>query len=109
MPSTKNIEYSLALRSLREQQGMSAVELSKRAALPDYTVSRLENGRLNLDFATAAALMRTLGVSLDYFEATASTLPPAIIAHEQHLQHARQAVNALNQKARYLRRGFQKS
>lgn len=109
MPRNKTIEYSLALKSLREKQAMSAIELSKRADLPDYTVSRIENGRLNLDFATAAALMHALGVSLDSFEETASSLPSALITHELHLQQARQAVTALNQKARYLRRGFQKT
>ena len=102
---TENIKYGIALKTLREARGLSARELSECAGLPDYVVSRVETGKLNLDFSTAVALTGQLGVSLDLLASTAATLPSTLLEHEAQLAQARKETKELRRKSRALRLG----
>jgi len=59
-----SVVVGLALRKLRQKRKLTAQALSLSANLPGYTVSRIENAKLNLDFITADALVRVLGITL---------------------------------------------
>lgn len=103
---TENIKFCLALRVLREARGWTAGELSQRAGMANYTVSRLETGKLSLDFATAVVLAGQLGVSLDSLAAAAATLPAALLEQETQLAQARKGMKALRKETRTLRQGL---
>lgn len=102
---TENIKFGLALKALREARGWSACDLSKRAGLADYTVSRIETGKLNLDFSTAVMLAGQLGVTLDSLASSAAKLPSALIEQEAQLARAREDIKELRRKTRVLRQG----
>lgn len=100
---TESIKYALALKALREARGLGARELSVLAGLPDYTVSRIETGKLGLDFITAYKLTQPLGVTLDTLASTANALPAELVAQELALVEARNGVHKLRQKTKQLR------
>jgi transcriptional regulator with XRE-family HTH domain len=102
---TETIKFGLALKALREARGWSACDLSTRAGLADYTVSRIETGKLKLDFSTAIALTEQLGVTLDLFASTAATLPSPLIEQEMQIVQARAEVKKLRRKTRILLQG----
>ena len=102
---TENIKFGLALKALREARGWSACDLSTRAGLANYTVSRIETGKVNLDFSTAIVLTEQLGVTLDSLASTAATLPPELLEQEMQLARAREDMKTIRQKTRALLRG----
>lgn len=65
VPVIDDDAVGLALRALRKRKHMSAKRLSLTAGLPDYTVSRIETGKMRLLFSQAADLTKALDVSLD--------------------------------------------
>lgn len=69
-----NGALSAALAKLRVTKSLSAKELSIQAGFPDYTVSRIENGRLKPDLLVVYGLVKALGVSMDEFVAVAENL-----------------------------------
>ena len=90
------IALGMAIRSIREKQNMSAKELSLAAGLPDYTVSRIENGNMRLEFATAAKITSALGVGMDALAAMAIKLTPKdVIVQREKLQEIRAQLKAL--------------
>ena len=55
-----------AVRSARQNMGISQTELARRAGLNAATISRLESGaRRSLSAPTASAIARALGVSIE--------------------------------------------
>lgn len=99
----KHIKWGLALKVLRESRSLSALELSEKAGLPSYTVSRIETGKLNLDFITAIILARQLDVSLDLIASTANNLPPELLEQEIKLIETRKEIKELRTKTKNLR------
>lgn len=96
---TEDIIYALAIRTLREARGLSASKLSRLAGLPDYTVSRIETGKLSLDFATAVALANELNISLNTIVSTAIALPPELIEKERQVASAKSELKTLRKMA----------
>ncbi len=58
---------AIALKSFRLQKDMSARELSLKAGVAEYTVSRIETLKLVPDFLTMVKILQTLEVSVDKF------------------------------------------
>ncbi len=64
-PNTRALgRLARALRELREQRGMTQVELAAATGVTDARVRALEAGRLDPDYALLLALARALGVPL---------------------------------------------
>jgi transcriptional regulator with XRE-family HTH domain len=70
-PSTRDLptwlqrhrwDVGIRIRSLREEQGLSQVQLGERAGMDHKTVSRYENGLRDFGIDEAALLARALGV-----------------------------------------------
>ncbi|MCI0456762.1 MAG: helix-turn-helix domain-containing protein [Gemmataceae bacterium] len=59
--------FGSALKRLREAAGLSQMDLASRAGLNLFTVSKIEQGTRDPSWATACALAKALGVSLDAF------------------------------------------
>lgn len=68
------IALSAALKKIRCDNGLSARELSVKSGFPEYTVSRIENCALNPDLITIYGLIKSLGVSMEYFINTAEKM-----------------------------------
>ena len=63
------MDYGKRIRELREAAGMTQVELSNLSGVSQEHISRLENGRHNINAKTADKLAAALGVRLiDLFE-----------------------------------------
>lgn len=61
-PATKRVEVSVgeSVRILRELQELSQRELAELTAIPQSTISAIENGRVNLGVERAKVLARAL-------------------------------------------------
>ncbi|HWS03696.1 MAG TPA: helix-turn-helix transcriptional regulator [Gammaproteobacteria bacterium] len=61
-PAKKQVEVSVgeSVRILRELQELSQRQLSERTAIPQATISAIENGRVNLGVERAKVLARAL-------------------------------------------------
>lgn len=61
-PAKKRVEVSVGetVRILRERQELSQRQLSELTAIPQATISAIENGRVNLGVEQAKVLARTL-------------------------------------------------
>jgi transcriptional regulator with XRE-family HTH domain len=57
-------EPGVALRSLREENGWTLAEVSKKTGLPISTLSRIENNRMSLNFDKLMRLSSALGVDM---------------------------------------------
>lgn len=86
----------LAVKALREAKGFSAKELSIKAGLPEYAVSRIENGKVRLDFATAFELSSAMDVTMDELANVAKKFAPAIIERTEELKEVRAQLKALH-------------
>lgn len=92
----EQLTLGLAIKALRENKKLSAKELSLSAGLPEYVVSRIENGKLRLDFATAYALSSAMGVTMDELANVARSLAPSrIIEKTEELKEVRAQLKAL--------------
>lgn len=98
-----SIKYALALKALREERGLTALELSMQAGVSSYKVSRIETGKLGLDFITAYKLSQPLGVTLNTWALAADALPCAVLEQELALIQARAGVKKLRERVRQLR------
>ncbi|MGA2455582.1 MAG: helix-turn-helix transcriptional regulator [Solirubrobacteraceae bacterium] len=58
------VKFGAALRTVREQQGLSQADLSAGSGLHRTTVARIEDGRAEPRFDTLMALRRGLGVPM---------------------------------------------
>ena len=61
-PAKKRIDVSVgeSVRIIRELQGMSQNDVAKLSAIPQSTISAIENDRINLGVERAKALARVL-------------------------------------------------
>jgi transcriptional regulator with XRE-family HTH domain len=59
------LAIGIGLSVLRKRHGLSAKQLSTMAGLPDYTVSRIETGKLTLMFIMAEKLLSVMHESHD--------------------------------------------
>jgi transcriptional regulator with XRE-family HTH domain len=61
-PAKKRINVSVgeSVRIIRELQGLSQTELSKRTGIPQATISSIENDRIRLGVERAKVLARAL-------------------------------------------------
>ena len=59
------MDYGKRIKELREGLGMTQVELSERSGVSQEHISRLENGRHNINTKTADKLAAALGVTLN--------------------------------------------
>lgn len=91
-------EIALAIKVLRERKGLTAKELSEQAGLPSYAVSRIDGGKLRLDFLTAARLAPFLGVTLAEMARTAQTHDPELLGAWRELHSTRSRAAALRAK-----------
>ena len=63
------MNYGMRIKELREAAGMTQIELSEKSGVSQEHISRLENGRHNINTKTADKLAAALGVRLiDLFE-----------------------------------------
>jgi transcriptional regulator with XRE-family HTH domain len=86
----------LAIRALRDSRKLSAKELSINAGLPDYIVSRIENGKARLDFTTALKITSALGVTMDELAIVAKNLTSTgVIEKKEELNEIRAKLKAL--------------
>lgn len=69
--------FGARLKQLREQAGLTQVELAKKAGLHQFGVAKLERGERQPTWATVQALCKALGVSCTAFEDTAPPAGPA--------------------------------
>ena len=58
------MDYGKRIKELREAAGMSQVELSNISGISQEHISRLENGRHNINTKTADKLCAALGIKL---------------------------------------------
>lgn len=92
----EQLTLGLAIRALREARDISAKDLSLKAGLPEYTVSRIENGKLRLDFATAFELSFAMGTTLDELANTAKSFTsPDIVEKKEELKEVQAQLKAL--------------
>jgi transcriptional regulator with XRE-family HTH domain len=92
----EQLTLGLAVRALREASRLSAKELSIKAGLPDYTVSRIENGKMRLDFATGLALTSAMGVTMDRLAEVAKSFPTTLVTEKtEELKEVRAKLKAL--------------
>lgn len=79
--STSSIAASAGtqIRLRREQRGMSAAELARRAGLSKATLSGLESGRSNPTIDTLDAVAVALGIPLTDLLVPAATTQPEVI------------------------------
>lgn len=73
--NTKLIGQKLA--KLRQEQGLTTTELSKKAVLSQAQISRLENGKQGFRAKTLVKLAKALGVKPVYFFLDAKEMPAA--------------------------------
>ncbi len=90
------IAIGLAVQQLRNNKDLSAKDLSLLSGLPSYTVSRIETGKLKLDFITAMQLSTVLKVSLDEIARLAANfMTPELSAKKQQLNEVRKQIKSL--------------
>lgn len=65
--STRRQRLGAAIRSLRQQQGLTLSQLAAKAEVSVSYLSRLENGRSTPSFTLLARLANALGVDVDSF------------------------------------------
>lgn len=88
--------FGAALRAVREQQGMSRTDLSKRSGLHRTHISRIERGRCVPRFGTLMKLRQGLGSLAEVFaiaedetsSRAASIKPRGISARDRELEDA---------------------
>lgn len=68
------------LSRIREQRGLSQVELAERAGLSSQQIYRYENGKTEPDGTVVARIARILEVSTDYLLGTSDFPAPYIDA-----------------------------
>lgn len=67
-------------------------------------MSRIETGKLGLDFATAVILTKQLDISLDLLASTANNLPAELLEQERKLIQARKDIKDLQNKTQEIRK-----
>ncbi len=72
--SANLVSLGRAVRSLREQQGLSARELAAAVDAPPALIAALEEGRLDPDFELLLTLADSMGVRLSTFFVRAEEL-----------------------------------
>lgn len=90
------LTLGLAVRALREAKQFSAKDLSISAGLPEYAVSRIETGKIRLDFAAAFEISRALGVTLDELADVAERLSPSVRDKKEELEGVRAQLKAIH-------------
>src|SRR5215207_6213389 len=68
------------IRSLREDRGWSATELSRRTRIPVNRLSRIENGHIEPGLLSLLALREALGLSVDAMLSGAAANPAEVEA-----------------------------
>lgn len=91
----EQLRIRLALKHLRNQHNLTAKELSTRAGLPVYLVSRLESGKTQLDFLTAMKLAAAMCVSLDDIARVGLALPADELAKGAEIAKLRRRLKEL--------------
>lgn len=96
-----NLSVGLAIRKLRDEQGMSAKELCEVAGFKDYELSRIERGQQKLDLMGALRVSKALGTSMNRFCDLILQIEPQVqdqrVALETAL-HARKKLTELIRK-----------
>jgi len=58
------LQVGATLRTLRRQRGLTAAEMGSRTGMTQQSISRIENGRHNVSFATLEKLLAAMGCTL---------------------------------------------
>jgi transcriptional regulator with XRE-family HTH domain len=66
-PGAASMHFAEKLRNVRKEKGWTQLELAKRMGISNTFISQWELGRSHPSLDTFAKLVRTLGVSADYF------------------------------------------
>jgi predicted transcriptional regulator len=61
----EKLAFAVALRQLREREGLTQCELAELAHKPQSTISRIERGTLNPSFSVLNDIARGVGKRLD--------------------------------------------
>jgi transcriptional regulator with XRE-family HTH domain len=75
--------FSARLKTIRESQGLTQSELSKRAGLGDQQVYRYENEVTKPNVADVTAIARQLDVSMDYLVGLTDTPKRIVLSLEE--------------------------
>jgi len=89
------LRIRLALKQIRRSRNLTAKDLSERAGVAGYLVSRIESGKTQLDFLTAIKLTGALQVSLEEFASVARSLPDDVLSKAAEVSKLREKANRL--------------
>jgi len=94
-PKMDPLRIRLALKQIRRSRNLTAKDLSERAGVAGYLVSRIESGKTQLDFLTAIKLTGALQVSLEEFASVARSLPDDVLSKAAEVSKLREKANRL--------------
>lgn len=58
------MELNMKIRSKRKELKLTQVELSERSGVPQYVISRLENGQQNITLCNLVKIMNVLKLKI---------------------------------------------
>ena len=97
------LSVGLAIKAIREAKGMTGRELGERSGLQHYDISRIETGKVRLDFGTATRIASTLNISLDMINEQSMKLEEKFAAHNTPLTEVSDAKKRLHEIMKDLR------
>lgn len=62
--ATRGLDIGMLIKMLRVQLGMSQIILAKRAGIPQSTISRIENGRKDMNISILQKILKALSCDL---------------------------------------------
>lgn len=92
-------QIGFAVRTARQAARMSATELASAVALTPAALSKIENGRQNLDFKTAVSITRVLKISLDDLATLAEKVSEASMETDNVRRELASRLKSLQQSA----------
>jgi transcriptional regulator with XRE-family HTH domain len=98
-----SLSIGLAIRTLRKRKGVTGKELGDHVGLKHYDISRIENGKVRLDFMSATKIASALGVSLDQIREQSEKLDRKLASRNITLSEIDDAKAQLNEVLKELK------
>lgn len=65
MVESDRLKIAMALKTLRENEGLTQRELAEKVDKPQSTIARIENGNMNVTFKTMNDIAKALNKVID--------------------------------------------
>ena len=93
----KSLSIGLAIKAIREAKKMTGKELGELVDVKHYDISRIETGKVRLDFTTATKIAAALHVTLDMIHQQSLKLEVQLESKNTSLSEVTEAKKHLRQ------------